>query len=180
MSACQLTALVAALGMPAAAAVVPQAPPELATELPAAALQGSVEMRFLGLRICDIRLWTAGGALPADWSSAPLALEITYARSLDGRRIAERSLKEMQRQAEIDPAQGERWLDTMKRLFPDVHEGDRITGVQHPGAGARFFVDGRFRGEVADPQFARLFFGIWLSPRSSEPALRAALIGGAR
>lgn len=31
-------------------------------------------------------------------------------------------------------------------------------------------------GEVADPEFARLFFGIWLSPNTSEPALRQALL----
>jgi hypothetical protein len=32
-------------------------------------------------------------------------------------------------------------------------------------------------GEVRDATFARLFFGIWLSPRTSEPQLRAALLG---
>ena len=31
-------------------------------------------------------------------------------------------------------------------------------------------------GEVADPEFARLFFGIWLSPNTSEPSLRQALL----
>ena len=46
-----------------------------------------------------------------------------------------------------------------------------------PGVGARFFVNGALRGEPKDADFARLFFGIWLSPRSSEPALREALLG---
>jgi hypothetical protein len=30
---------------------------------------------------------------------------------------------------------------------------------------------------VRDAQFAQLFFGVWLSPRTSQPALRAALLG---
>jgi len=64
----------------------------------------------------------------------------------------------------------------MTALFPDVRDRDRLTGVQLPGQGARFFFNGTLRGELADAEFARLFFGIWLSPRTSEPALRAALL----
>ena len=37
-------------------------------------------------------------------------------------------------------------------------------------------MQGRTVGEVADAEFARLFFGIWLSPRTSEPQLRQALL----
>ncbi|HSQ73412.1 MAG TPA: chalcone isomerase family protein, partial [Rubrivivax sp.] len=86
-------------------------------------------------------------------------------------------LKEMRRQAEIDADTGANWLAEMTRIFPDVNAGDRITGFHRPGTGARFFVNGRLRGEVLDADFARLFFGIWLSPRTSEPALREALLG---
>jgi hypothetical protein len=32
------------------------------------------------------------------------------------------------------------------------------------------------RGEIAEPEFARLFFAIWLDPRTSAPDLRAALL----
>ena len=66
----------------------------------------------------------------------------------------------------------------MAALFPDVKAGDRLTGVQQPGRAARFFFNGQFRGEVVDAEFTRLFFGIWLSPRTSEPALRAQLLSG--
>jgi hypothetical protein len=41
-----------------------------------------------------------------------------------------------------------------------------------------FLLNGRPLGEVRDPDFARVFFGIWLSPRTSEPALREALLLG--
>ena len=71
----------------------------------------------------------------------------------------------------------ERWLAAMKRAFPDVDEGDRITGVQRPGEGVRFFHNGTLRGEVRDADFARRFFGIWLSPQTSEPELRQSLLG---
>ena len=68
----------------------------------------------------------------------------------------------------------------MKELFPDVSEGDRITGVKRPGEATRVFFNGSLRGELRDADFTRMFFGIWLRPQSSEPAMRDALLGAAK
>lgn len=152
-------------------------PTEVATELPGARLQGSGRLRFLGLRVYEARLWAPTTVAAAEWSRTPLALELLYARKLVGRMIAERSLEEMRRQGEIESAQAERWLGRMKELFPDVSEGDRITGVKRPGESTRVFFNGALKGEVRDADFTRLFFGIWLSAQTSEPALRDALLG---
>lgn len=163
-----------------ARAVAP--PGDVAADLPGARLQGSGTLRFLGLRIYDIRLWTGAAAVGNDWAQAaatPLALEIEYARALQGAQIAERSLTEMRRQREITAATAARWLKAMTQLFPDVRKGDRLTGVNLPGEGARFHVNGSLHGELRDAEFVRLFFGIWLSPRTSEPTLREALLGTA-
>ena len=86
--------------------------------------------------------------------------------------------EEMRRQGPIDPALAERWLAGMKTTFPDVREGDRLTGIHRPGVAVRFFHNGSARGEWADADKARRFFGIWLSPQTSEPTLREALLGG--
>lgn len=153
-------------------------PPELREELPAARLAGQGRLRFFGLSVYDARLWRTAAPGPEPWQQ-PLALELAYTRDLVGDQIAERSLVEMRRVGEVSPSQAERWLAQMRQLFPDVRAGDRITGVHRPGEGARFFLNGRRLGEVADANFARLFFAIWLSPRTSEPALRAQLLGEA-
>ncbi len=152
-------------------------PPELASELPGAALRGSAVMRFLGLHIYDIRLWSPA-PLTGDAATQPLALELVYARKLDGEKIASRSIDEMRRIAPFSDAQADKWLAAMTRLFPDVQAGDRLTGVQRAGPSTRFYFNGQSRGEVADADFTRLFFGIWLSPRTSEPRLRELLLGG--
>jgi Chalcone isomerase-like len=155
----------------------PSPPAEVQAELPGARLQGQGRLRFFGLHVYDIRLWSPAALRPDDLLRSSTALEIEYARPLLGQLIAERSLAEMQRVGDFSPDDGKRWLAQMKRLFPDVQSGDRITGVHRPGEGARFHVNGRFAGEVSDPSFARLFFSIWLSPRTSEPQLRSALLG---
>ena len=163
---------------PTGAVTRPTPPPELGTELPGAVWRGSGVMRFFGLHIYDMRLWSAA-PLAGDGSAQPLALELIYARKLVGEQIASRSIDEMKRIGPFSEAQAASWLTAMTRLFPDVQAGDRLTGVQRPGQAARFYFNGTLRGEVADADFARLFFGIWLSPRTSEPKLRAQLMGGA-
>lgn len=155
------------------------APAEVSGMLSSPRLQGQGRMRFLGLLIYDARLWTLPGFDPARYEAAPLALELIYGRALDGPKIAERSLTEMQRVGEVSREQGEAWLAEMTRAFPDVKAGDRITGALLPGEAARFYVNGALRHEVRDARFAQLFFGIWLSPRTSEPSLRESLLGTA-
>ena len=154
----------------------PTTPTELASELPAARWRGTGVLRFLGLRIYDAHLWSAE-AVAGDGADQALALVLVYARQLVGEQIASRSLKEMNRIGRINDEQSSRWLTAMTPLFPDVKDGDRLTGIQRPGVATRFFLNGQFRGEVADPDFTRLFFGIWLSPRTSEPRLREQLLG---
>jgi hypothetical protein len=156
-----------------------EVPPEVRSAFGNPTLQGQGRLRFLGLRVYDALLWTPAGqrVTAADAGIQPLALEIRYQRTLQGQQIAERSLLEMKRQGELEEVVALRWLQSMKGLFPDVAEGSRITGLNLPREGARFFVDGRLKGTVAEPEFARRFFGIWLSPQSSDQRLRLSLLG---
>ena len=173
-----------ALAVPAAPAFLhvraqgsARVPPEVEAELPNAKRLGSGRLSFMLLHVYDARLWVHDGFDAADFAKSPLALELEYARTLYGGLIADRSLAEMKRNADIADEKSQRWLALMKQLFVDVHKGDRITGVQVPGVATRIFVNGRLRGEVRDAEFTRLFFGIWLSPATSEPKLRDALLG---
>lgn len=181
---CLAWGAVSALSAPLAWAQTPTPPspppPELQSALPQALLQGEGRLRFLGLRIYDARLWVQAGFDATRFAAGPVALELRYARSLQGRLIAERSLTEMARSGPLDEAQRSAWLAQMTALFPDVNAGDRITGVLTPKVGVAFYLNGRALGEVREPRFAERFMGIWLSPDTSEPALRTALLTGGR
>ena len=155
----------------------PVVPAEVAAELPGARLLGSGRMTYFALHIYDARLWVGDGFAADNFATLPLALELEYARTLFGKLIAERSLDEMKRAGGFGDEQGQRWLAAMTQTFPDVSKGDRLTGLHRPGEAASFFLNGKPRGEVRDADFARRFFGIWLSPQTSEPKLRAALLG---
>ena len=151
-------------------------PPEVAGEVPGAQWTGAARLRFFGLSVYDSKLWVASGFKASAYPQHAFALELTYLRGLSGKAIAERSLKEMRRVGSITAEQEPRWLKSMQEAFPDVKEGDRIVGLHTPGVGARFWYNGQLRATVADPEFSRYFFGIWLSESTSEPALRSGLL----
>ena len=159
--------------------------------LPEAALEGTAGLqprghgsfRWFGLHIYDAALWLPASAIsgsgPGPDGSQPLALRLRYARTLKGGDIAQRSIEEIERLGLGDAARRAGWLETMRKLFPDVSRGSTLTGVHLPGRGARFFHDQRLLGEVQDEAFSRAFFAIWLDSRTSAPALREALLGKA-
>lgn len=152
-------------------------PPEIAA-LPGAVPTALVRLRVWGFEVYDARLWTVPGFSAAQYEQQPFALELNYLRKLEGAAIASRSIEEMRRVGSFTEAQEKTWLQAMRQMFPNVDRQDRITGVNWPGKGAEFWLNGKRLGLVQDPVFARLFFGIWLSERSSEPKMRLQLLQG--
>lgn len=152
---------------------------ELKAALPQHRLIGKGRLTVFGLQVYDARLWGLPGFKPDNLPDEPFALELVYLRDFKSKDIAERSLKEMRRSADIDQDQAKVWVTELKRVIPDIKKGDRVMGIHRPGAGAQLLVNGKPSGEIADTEFARLFFGIWLSPKTSAPSVRAALLAGA-
>ena len=139
---------------------------------------GQALLTVWGFEVYQARLWVAPGFRAAEPAATPLLLELDYRRDFRGADIARRSLQEMQRLAPLEPARAARWERRLAEVLPDVRAGDRLSGWHRPEQGARFLRgDGGLLGEVEDPAFSRLFFGIWLDPRTPEPALRQRLLG---
>ena len=138
---------------------------------------GAGSLHWFGLHMYDARLAVAGERFdPAQ----PFTLTLRYAREVSGERIAETSLDEIRRLGFGTPADHWRWLDAMRRLFPDVRRGDELTGASVPGRGAQFLLNGRPIGAIDEPAFARAYFAIWFDPRTRSRELRASLLGGGR
>lgn len=146
--------------------------------LPDATVIGSGSFRWFGLKLYDASLWAVRGSFnPDNWQSAPLALELNYARSLEGRRIAEASIDEMKKLGIGTPAQHKAWDEAMKQVFPDVDKTTQLIGLYVPGQPTRFFRNGAAIGEIADAAFGPAFFAIWLHPKTTAPKLRTMLLG---
>ena len=169
--------VVAGAASPAAAVDDPAAPPSLVRRaLPVGPPRGGGELRFRGLRIYGARLWVGPQFKAADFGDHPLALELKYHRAFKGTAIAQRSIDEIRRQGELAPALAQHWQKALTALLPDVQPGDRLTGLYQPGQGMRFWRGEQPLGATDDAELARRFFAIWLSPTTSEPGLRSALL----
>ena len=170
--------LVLLCAFPAQAVSVP-APVE--NEIGNARLAGQGSFRWFGFKIYDAQLWVGDrGFRPDAPESAIFALSLTYARDLYGKHIARTSIDEISKLGYATGAQHQVWLKKMEALFPDVHEGTQISGVYLPERGARFYLNGNLLGEIADKEFARAFFAIWLDPRTSASSLRNSLLSSAQ
>ena len=149
-------------------------PPAVTSELPGLTLLGKGTMRIIGLKVYDVRLWTA---MKPFSHQEPFALELIYDMSFNGGDIAERSVKEMRGQGYGDEARLKRWGEEMAKIFPDIRQGDTLVGVNVPGKEARFYTREKFIAAVPDPEFAKAFFDIWLSEKTSAPGVRSRLLG---
>ncbi|MCY7386632.1 MAG: chalcone isomerase family protein [Burkholderiales bacterium] len=149
-------------------------PEHLTRDVMGLAVRGNAVMRFFGLKVYDVRLWTP--MKPFSYAD-PFVVELVYDMSLKGKDIADRSVKEMRAQGVNDEIKLKRWGDEMAKIFPDIKQGDALIGVSLPGKEARFYDREKLIATVPDPEFAKAFFDIWLSEKSSEPKLRLKLLG---
>jgi hypothetical protein len=165
-------------GMAAAQQVNTVVPAHIHEEIPQASLQGSGSFRWFGLSIYDAALWTGTEAYtPDSGKPARFALDLNYARTLYGKKIAEASIEEIEKLKLGTAEKRQHWLAQMKALFPDVKEGSHITGIYIPNEAARFYFNGKLLGEIRDAEFAHAFFAIWLDKKTSAPDLRKKLLG---
>lgn len=164
---------VALLSLALACALAQAAPAHIEHDVPNARLAGSGTFTYFTMTIYAAQLWVG----PQGYSpSAPFALDLRYARKLNGKKIAEASAEQMEKIGASTPAERAAWLRKMIAIFPDVHEGSHITGVYLPKQGVRFYLDGKPLATIDDDDFSIAFFGIWLDPKTTAPALRAALL----
>lgn len=107
----------------------------------------------------------------------PFALSLTYLREFDGDDIASRSVDEMRKQGMKDEVKLAMWFEQMQQVFPNVDEGQTLTGIVDENQYSHFYFNDNKVGVIEDPEFTTWFFNIWLSEQTSEPKMREKLLG---
>ena len=144
------------------------------TYVPAAQKVGEGRLTYLFWDVYDAALYAPQGMLN---DGQPFALKLSYLRDIEGKKIADRSAEEMRDQGFDDEVKLATWHAQMRKIFPDVQEGETITGVYTRGGGSVFYKDNIRIGVINDPEFSEAFFNIWLSDKTSAPDLRRKLLG---
>lgn len=158
------------LCLPMAAAAKP---PELATAIASPEPVGRASMKALWIEVYHASFWSDSGG----WHQPPYALSLTYGMAFTARELADRSAEEMAHVSQLPADTRERYATQLATLWHDVQEGDRMTALAQDG-GTVFFHNGRRLGAIQGDDFRRAFFGIWLSPESSEPDMQRQLLAG--
>lgn len=131
----------------------------------------STKYTYWGFHVYDLE-YTGDKPYP----ESPYALDLLYKRDFKGQKIAEVSADEMKRLGANDE-QIKRWSLELNRIIPDVQSGDRLRGYVDKDKKTYFCQGNKILGEVADPDFAKYFFGIWLGEDSRRADVRKKLLG---
>jgi len=147
-------------------------------------LIGKARMEYLFWDVYDASLYSKDGNYSPD---KPFILALKYLTDLDGADIAKRSIEEIKELGFNDKEKLQKWHDLMVRIFPDIVKHEQIIGYYDPIRGAKFeyiplecdkYKSGAENlGIIADTEFSKWFFDIWLSPKTSEPKIRKRLLG---
>jgi hypothetical protein len=135
---------------------------------------GEARLKIMFWKIYDAKLAAANGEWKKDTS---FALSLTYLRDFDGEEIASRSVDEMRDIGYEDEVLLAKWFEQMRSVFPNVKEGENITGVMDENQHTHFYYEGRLIGSIDDKSFGQSFFDIWLNEKTSEPKMRKQLLG---
>lgn len=162
--------LVVSLMLAASAAAA--APSEVAKTIKQVEPYGQGKLQRLVITAYKANLWTDAET----WSyNAPFALSITYNMGFTKDELVDRTISEMAGQSE-SPVAAESYSEQLNTAFTDVKDGDRFTALMTAKKSVRFYHNGKFTSEVADAVFAKRFFDIWLSSKTTEPSLRRGLL----
>ena len=146
-------------------------------DVPGAKKLGGGPFRWFGLKIYDTVLWGSPSAAVLDYKKDAFCLELTYARSFEGVKIAEKSKDEIENQGIGNAALRDKWEKQLANAFPNVDKGTRLAGAYIPNVGVKFYRDDKEVAMINDPELAKAFFAIWLDTKTSSPSLRNRLLG---
>lgn len=142
--------------------------------IPQAQKVGEGRMSVMFWDVYDATLYAPQGT----WQEKePFALQLSYLRNLEGKKIADRSVEEIRAQGFKDEVKLATWHAQMRKIFPDVDDGITLTGVNTKIGETVFYMDNIEIGRIKDPEFSKAFFNIWLSEKTSAPDLRRKLLG---
>lgn len=179
-----------ALAAPSPALAAPQEgpPTEIAFAIHDAQPYGAGKYSVLFITAYDAQLWTDAQSWSMD---APFAVTLRYHMSFSSDYLISRMLREMRHvNPSLTDADIARYRAAMG-FFAPAASGDEMTMLYLPAQPAKsengksepamseavwFFKNGSPTGKISEPGFARDFFGVWLSPNTSDPDLRASLL----
>ncbi len=136
---------------------------------------GEARLNVMFFSVYDSRLYTEDGRYEPE--QRPLRLEIEYLRNIKAKALVEQTGAEWDH-LQVTHERRDAWLGELTALWPDVSKNDVIALELDEDNRSTFYFNGEKLGMMEDADFGTHFVAIWLSPDTSRPTLREALLGG--
>ncbi|MGC2492017.1 chalcone isomerase family protein [Candidatus Binatus sp.] len=160
----------------AAIAASPEArplPPQVLSTAPGIHPFGKGRHSWWGIRMYDATLWIVGSR----WSAtAPHALDIEPGRAVPSDTLVTNAIAEMRDLKLGDERQLAIWRAEMKKLIPNVQQGDQIVIFCSDTGRTVSYLNNSSTGEVDDPSFCPAVMNVWLHPQTKHQAVRKSLL----
>lgn len=135
---------------------------------------GEARLKVMFWSVYNSRLYAEDGIYRQ--GKRPLKLEIQYLRDISAEDLVKRTGEEWEKMGVTHERQ-DVWMDKLLALWPDVNKNDVLTLELDADNHATFYRNDERLGSIEDGDFGRNFIDIWLSPNTSRPDIRMALIG---
>ena len=143
-------------------------------------LRGMSTFRYWGFRVYTGALYVPASASVRDAveGEIPKKLVLRYHRSLTVEQFVEKSEETLESHPKLSLEALRPTLSRMNSLYVPVQEGDSYAITYSPKQSTlSLFFNGRLLGRINDRDFARAYFGIWLSTYSVGSDFTADLLG---
>jgi hypothetical protein len=140
-----------------------------ASDLP---LRGKYHYSYWGFDIYHAKLFMDKDCI---YPQCDLVLELKYDADFEGTDIVKRSIEEIDSQKHLEEKVKNNYTEILNNIFPNINKGDIIKGKMIKER-SQFYLNNKFIGQIDDPTLTRYFFDIWLSPQTTEPTMRQALL----
>ena len=142
-------------------------------------LRGATLCRWRGFKVYTAAFYAVPEARSSDevLGDVPKRLVLHYEREIPKEDIIEATVRTLRENPKVNLAELQPRLDLIYSWYQDVKEGDRFSLDYVPGEGSELFFNGESRGVIPGADFARAFFGIWVSEHPISKKYQKRLLG---
>lgn len=136
---------------------------------------GEASFSFLFWDIYRSQLQTTSGRYPIAIEREQLIFQIHYFTEISNDNLIMRTVEQWQHQG-ISKDIYHQYIEKLTTIWPNIEKGDRLAMLMQKNKSSFYFND-QYIGAINDNVFGQLFINIWLDQSTSEPSLRAQLLG---
>ncbi|MGB0936100.1 MAG: chalcone isomerase family protein [Colwellia sp.] len=138
---------------------------------------GNTTFSILFWDLYQSKLATTSGQYPLNGKNDFLLYEIKYLADISSDDLIKRTEEQWQH---IGLAENEYqgFVSELKVIWPDISKGDTLSLLVDSEA-SHFYFNEAYIGSLVDESFGKVFLDIWLAENTSQPDLRAELLGEA-